>query len=465
MSREKNLVKNTFILGIGYIVPGVVSFLTLPIYTAMLTKKEYGTYDLITILESLLLPIVSLQIKMAAFRFILENRNNEEKIRKYLSTICIFSFVILTISLIITSTILPGVSLANKFLIGTYLFQEMVLDISKQLARGLGILRKYVIAISINAVFTLLFTVIVLSGLKKGLPGLLLALNMALFFANVYLFEILKIRKRVSYRYFSIKYLRGMLAYSIPMIPNAISLWVVRLSDRVVIMCFLGIESNAIYAVANKIPNLLSQITGVFNLAWQENASLAVEDEDAEQYYSNMSQTIMEVMIGGMAILIASTPVLFKVFINESYTSAYNQIPILCWGIFFASLSNCCGSIYIAFKKTKIIGVTSVVGAVINFLINVVLIEKIGLYAASFSTAISYAVIYAFRVLQLKKYVKIKYNWKKNVILFMILFIINMFFYKKDLVSNVVNIVVAVIFAMIINKKLLNSIYHKYKKW
>ena len=76
MSREKSLIKNTVILGIGYVIPGLVSFLTLPIYTAMLTKAEYGTYDLITILVSLLLPIASLQIEMAAFRFVLESRGN-----------------------------------------------------------------------------------------------------------------------------------------------------------------------------------------------------------------------------------------------------------------------------------------------------------------------------------------------------------------------------------------------------
>lgn len=464
MSREKSLIKNTVILGIGYVIPGLVSFLTLPIYTAMLTKAEYGTYDLITILVSLLLPIASLQIKMAAFRFVLESRGNEEKIKKYISTICIFAVIIIGICLVITSAVLPGISAINRVLIGLYLFQEMIVDLLKQLARGLGVLKKYVMAISINSVLTLIFAAVLLSGLDKGLPGLLLALNIALLFANIYLIGALKIPQRVSYRYFSKKCLKEMLAYSVPMIPNAISLWVVKLSDRVIVTWFLGLEMNAIYAVANKIPYLLSEVTGVFNLAWQENASLAIEDEDAEEYYSNMSQTIIEVLIGGMAVLIAGTPILFKIFINESYGDAYNQIPILCWGIFFASLSNCCGSIYIALKKTKIIGVTSVAGAIINLLVNVALIGKIGLYAASLSTAVSYVVIYSFRVLQLKKYVNIKYNWKKNTVSFLMLFVINIIYYKKYLVTDVINIGIAIIFAIVLNKKLLLTMYHKYRK-
>ena len=62
MSREGKLVKNTLILSIGTFLPKLASFVTLPILTAYLTKEEYGTYDLITVLVSLLLPAVTLQI-------------------------------------------------------------------------------------------------------------------------------------------------------------------------------------------------------------------------------------------------------------------------------------------------------------------------------------------------------------------------------------------------------------------
>ena len=56
MSREGKLAKNTLILSIGTFLPKLASFVTLPILTGYLTQTEMGIYDLITILESLLLP-------------------------------------------------------------------------------------------------------------------------------------------------------------------------------------------------------------------------------------------------------------------------------------------------------------------------------------------------------------------------------------------------------------------------
>lgn len=69
MSREGKLAKNTLILGVGTFLPKFASFITLPILTGCLTKSEYGIYDLITVLVSLLLPVATLQIQAAAFSF------------------------------------------------------------------------------------------------------------------------------------------------------------------------------------------------------------------------------------------------------------------------------------------------------------------------------------------------------------------------------------------------------------
>ena len=62
MKREEKLVKNTIILAIGTFLPRVASFVVLPILTEYLSQEEYGTYDLITVLVSLLLPAVTIMV-------------------------------------------------------------------------------------------------------------------------------------------------------------------------------------------------------------------------------------------------------------------------------------------------------------------------------------------------------------------------------------------------------------------
>lgn len=457
MSRQKELLKNTFILGIGYAVPALVSFLLLPLYTAFLTKTEYGTYDLITILLSLIMPTITLQVKSSVFRFLIECRNDEAERKQYISTSYLFTAVISVLSLLLLFWGLPGIHAATKLLICIYIFQETLIDLSKQAARGFGLLNKYIVSIAINSALLLVFSYVLLFGMHKGLNGVLIALNIALCITNIYVFVTLDLKKYLSFHSFSRVHLKKMLAFSAPMVPNSISLWIVRLSDRLVVTVFMGLEVNAVYSVANKIPGLLSQIVGVFNLSWQENASLAVNDTDSAEYYSEISQRTIDFLLGAAAVLIALIPFLFKILVKGAYEDAYNQMPILICGVCFASLSSCYGSIYIALKKTKFIGMTSMIGAVLNLAINVLLINKIGLYAASLSTVISYCIIYFSRVIQLKKYILISLNWRRICLSFIILLVVCVLYYWKNSYGNIIILILAAGLFLFLNKELCRS--------
>lgn len=63
------------------------------------------------------------------------------------------------------------------------------------------------------------------------------------------------------------------------MVISAVALWIVNLSDRICVTFFLGLEVNAIYAISNKILNLINSFYSVFNLAWTENTSRLTEKE------------------------------------------------------------------------------------------------------------------------------------------------------------------------------------------
>ena len=105
---------------------------------------------------------------------------------------------------------------------------------------------------------------------EMGLLGVLIRLCIANAAASIYLSYAVNIRKYLKTSEVSKKEIGRLLAYSWPMVPNNMSNWVLKLSDRLVITFFLGIEANAVYAAANKIPNLLSVAQGIMVMAWQE---------------------------------------------------------------------------------------------------------------------------------------------------------------------------------------------------
>ena len=111
-----------------------------------------------------------------------------------------------------------------------------------------------------------------------------------------------------------------MIQYSWPLVPNSLSLWVMNLSDRFIVTHFLGLEQNAVYTVVNKIPGLLGTAQGIFISAWQENASIAVTDQDSDEYYSRMFEAFVCVLTGIQCCLIGSSPVLFDIIIRGDYS-------------------------------------------------------------------------------------------------------------------------------------------------
>ena len=79
-NRNKELLKNTMILLIGQFVPKIMALIILPILTGCLTKTEYGLYDLTLTVASFCIPLISVQIQQAVFRYLIEKEYNRKKI-------------------------------------------------------------------------------------------------------------------------------------------------------------------------------------------------------------------------------------------------------------------------------------------------------------------------------------------------------------------------------------------------
>lgn len=458
MNRGKALVKNTFILSFGTFLPKLAGLVTLPIVTAGLTKKEFGTYDLISTLVSLFLPVVTLQIQSAAFRFLIDSRKDEEQTKSIISTIYFFTIPMSFVSLMILFFCLGNISIITRLLICTYFLVDILVLVTQQIARGLSFNEFYSVSAVIQSVINMLLIVWTIKLENLGLIGVLLSFIIGTTIGLIFLFVRVGIIKYLSLERYSFELLKQMLSYSWPMIPNSLSLWVLSVSDRLVLTGFMGLESVAIYAAANKIPHLFSTVQGTFVFAWQENASLALSDSDVEKYYSDMFDKVFCILVGIMALLIGSTPILFMLLIKGDYTESYPQMPILFMGIFFSTLSSFMGGIYVAHKRTKNVGITTMMAAACNLIIDIALVKIIGIYAASFSTLVSYLFLAIYRMHDVKQFQKISYNYSRIIICVSILVLMCVICWINTLHLNILNMLGSVFIAIILNVKLLRDL-------
>ena len=145
MNREKDLTKNTLIITVGRISTQFVSFLLLPLYTALLSTTEYGTVDLVTTLVQLLIPVSSLMIDQGVFRYLLTCNSNKDK--KQTITSAIITLFVTSVLVIIVYGAL-SIFLQNRYKIWLLLILIVTAfsNLFLQIARGLKQTTDYALA-------------------------------------------------------------------------------------------------------------------------------------------------------------------------------------------------------------------------------------------------------------------------------------------------------------------------------
>ena len=457
MSRESNLAKNTVIIAFGTFLPKLSSIITLPIITAELTKSEYGTYDLITILVLFFLPLVTFQVHSAAFRFLIDFRNDVAETKKIVSTVFTFIIPMSLFALVILFFCLFKLDTSTRLLICFYFFADVLLVVTQQIIRGFSNNKLYSASAVLQSLINMALVVYTLSFGKKGINGVLFSIATATFISAILVFIKGKILRFIDVAFISRKTMKELFAYSWPMIPNALSSWVLNFSNRIVLSSFLGLEASAIFSVANKIPSLLFIVQGTFVFAWQENASLAAKDHDVSEYYSNMFDRFFCVLAGIMALLIPITPFLFDLLVKGDYGDAYYQIPLLFLGVFFSSLSSFFGGIYVAHKKTKSVGLTTIFGAVCNLVINMLGVSFFGVFSASISTLVSFFLLALYRMIDVLKFQKLRYDYKKIMILLFLLVMSCGICFINNRFLSIANFLLGAVLACVINRNIILS--------
>lgn len=410
MSKESKLLKNTAIIAIGNICTKCISFFLLPLYTSLLTTDEYGTADLINVYATLLACILTIQFEQGVFRYLIESRNDRERTKRFISTCLIFvltvNIVFMAAFFIIFKFVSYEYSMYLLFNIESSVFFAVIL----QILRGLGDNVTYAIGSFINGSLTIALNVLFVAVLNIKVEGLLLATILSLIIASAFVCIKCKLHRYISLSYLNKQDLLVMLKYSLPMIPNTICWWVINASDRLIIKLFLGVSATGIYSVAYKFPTIFSTVTNIFTLSWTESAAENVEDGGRDKFYNQvLDRTIRFYSSANMGIITVLS-IVFGWLVKSDFKSAYNYIPILMVTALLHSVASFYGSLYTALKKTQEIAKTTVLSAVINLIINISLINIIGIYAAALSSVVAYLTIIIIRHIRIKQFIVLKIN-------------------------------------------------------
>lgn len=452
MNKYKKLFKNIGLLTIGNFASKFLVFLLLPLYTNILTTKEYGIADLIFTTVSLLYPICSLLMSEAVMRFALDNKNNKQ----VFSNAIYMTALGTTIFLLLSPIFLLFDDLKNYyvFFVVYYIFDVFNL-ILLQFAKGINQIKKYVVAGILSTIITISCNIVLLVILKMGLSGYLISYISGQLASLLYISFSCKIWKYLlPIRKIDTKYTKKMCLFALPMIPNSISWWISNSSDKYMLTYFTNLSIVGIYSVSYKIPSIITIISNIFMGAWQISAVENFGSKESKIFYSKIYNNYLALLSILISIIIIIIQPLARALFAKDFYIAWQCSGILLIATMYNSLAAFLGSIYTSSKKTGFLFYSTLTGAIINILLNLILIPIIGAIGAAIATLTSYLIVWLLRLLNSKRILDIKINNKKIVIITIILItqitvqLYNVPFYY------LINIILLA-FLILLNKKIL----------
>lgn len=457
MDKYRKLLSNTLILTIGTFASKLLVYFLMPLYTAILSTEQYGTADLITNAANLLIPFCCIGITHGVFRFTADKAENNRVI--FSSGICV-----LLISSAIFLLVSPFISFIPYFegyawLIALYVICSNFHTLAKEYIRAKGMMKLYAVQSIIGTVLVIAFNLLFLIPMKLGVVGYVLSVAVADAIGTLFLVIVVKLYRDFSFKFVSKIKIKEMLKYSLPMMPTAVIWWITNVSDRFIVTSICGSAENGLYSAAYKIPTVIALVAGVFNEAWQLSAISESKDEgEVSDFFSAVFERYQAILFLGCSILIPVTPLATRILLNESYFIAWTFMPVLVVATVFSSLVTFVGTIYAVKKRTVMSLITAAFGAILNIILNFLMIPQMGAQGAGIATAISYFAVFVFRAIHSKKFMPFDLKaWKVALNTFIVL--VQIVFMVFGLPFNIlVQIVMIALIGLINGRSLISAV-------
>ncbi len=422
MSKEKSLLKNLGILTIGKASVKFLGFILVPLYTNILSTYDFGVYELVMTTINLLLPIVTLDISDATLRFTMEPGSDKNDVYRISIKYCMVGLV-----LVITMIFLNRILVFADFLFGNEVIFILIficialVNVYVSYAKGIDRIKDTVISGVLGALVTILLNIVLLVPMKMGVKGYFIA-TIAGYAVQVIYYSI-KLRK-IHGSAWQIKdkgLEHSLIRYSIPLIANNTAWWVNSALDRYIVTFFCGISENGVYSVGYKIPTIINAAQSLFHQAWTISAIQEYNDDEACKYFARMYKNYNCLLVLVCSILTLINKPLSRIMYAKDFYGAWRYTPFLCVGFVFLGLANYIGGIFNALKKPRIIATTTILGATVNIVLNLLLIPIVGALGAALATCISYLVIWFIRMIVIKRHIEVHFFSARDIMAYIML--------------------------------------------
>ena len=400
--RESNIViKSGFWYTVSNFFLKGIAFITIPIFSRMLTTEEFGYYNNFAAWLAVLTIIGTLSLSTSLIRGRFDFKDDLDSFissNLILGSICT---IVLYFVAFFNKNIFESLSSLN-FVHITIMFLSILFlpayNMFQQLQRfqyKYKTLVTITICISIGSV---LLSLVLMKEMEDTLLARIIGAQFPSFLASFTIYAFFMKKKK----HIKLQYWKYSLIFSLPYVVHLLSNTVLHSVDRVMITKICGPEETALYSMAYNIALIVNVLWDSMNSAYSPwlGEKLYQRNYDSIKKYSyNYILFFAFILLGIMLV----SPEALYVLGGKVYIEAKYVIPPMMLGIFFVFLYSMYVNIEQYEKKNGEMAIATCIAAVLDFILNLIFINTFGYIAAAYTTLFGYIFLFVLHYMLVKK--------------------------------------------------------------
>lgn len=465
-SHSKELFSHTFTYGIGLFVNRFLSFLLIPLYTYYFKPGELGVFNILQSFWLVIAIFYLFGIETSFIKYFTDEKIPELKSKIYSTTLILLSGTSLVLSFIIFlfAGNISGIFSFEDYpdsaflikILALVLFADTIYRFPLLLLRAELQAKKYLVLNLISVFVNLGFNIIFIAWMKMGIESIFYAYIIS---CVVTLIVSLFITKKYLVFDFSKEKAKELIIYGNKFVYVGLFILFIDVSDRFFLKYFTDDATVGIYSANYKLASGMGLIVAAFKFAW---TPYFLNLSDNPENKNIISGIFTNYFFAGLLLFLGFAffipPVVTYQFnglslLGADYWSGLIIIPFILLSYFFSGLFSNLNVAPFFKDKTSYFFLVTLSGALLNFILNIILIPLLNIKGAAISTLVSYFFMFIFIYYLSQKIYEVKYDWKKIAL---IIFIFGTGYFISLLFKNLLNL--TGLYQFIINLLILTAI-------
>ncbi len=401
----------------GNILVRGVSIVLVPFYTRVLTPGDYGALDMLTVLAGLINVTVALEITQGLARHLPEAQT-EDQTRGFASTALWFAFGAYSVFLVAGmlgaewlarivlgeggSASLMRVAIATIWMNGMfYLVQNQLRFTMRPTAYSVAGFVYALVSLGLAVVLVLGFHLGVAGFFYGQIAGAIAGLAVGFFYA------------RKSYGlYFDRKLLKEMLAFSAPLVPSSLGVFGMVYVDRIAIRKLMTLHDVGLYGVGYRLVSVIAILLVGVQRAIVPLIFAQFREKETPSHLARIFRLFVAAGLIMWAGVTLFSHEILALFTTPAFYEGAKVASLLAGATLVSNMYMFMPGLDLE-KKTSIVGVLNLTGAVMNTALNFALIPSLGIRGSALATLLSSAFVFAGYTVLSQRYYHVPHEWSR----------------------------------------------------